>query len=114
MREKIDSMNILSRNPMFSDETLISHLEFYLRSSQKNVEANLTKLDSFVNTVPIVDTIIIAGCSLGNADSEYYERILIPRFKDKKWLIYWYSEEDKLRAHNFAERYGLDCSLERW
>ncbi len=114
MKEKIDFMNILPRNPLFSVEALFSNLDFYLRSSQKNVKANIPILDSFVKSIPYIDIVIIAGCSLGEADNEYYEQILIPRYRNKKWRIYCYSDDDILRADNFVKRHCLDCSLEKW
>ncbi len=114
MLKTVKSMNIVQKTTNFSMDSLLCDLECYLRSTQKDVKSNIKKLKDFVNHLREIDTIIIAGCSLGESDSEYYDKVLIPRYRNIQWKVYCYSNEDCKRVDKFMKEHKLQYLPLNW
>jgi hypothetical protein len=59
----------------------------FIQKSTKNLDKNVPILSNFLNG-KTPNEIVIMGHTLNGSDTLYYDKILIPLFKDKKWTFY--------------------------
>ena len=52
-----------------------------------------------------IDEIVIIGHSFMGVDEQYYRDILVPLYKDKKWIFYYYQSDELARI--FIDKYGV-------
>ena len=76
------------------------------QSAYKSIDRNLNELNSFLNKIEnenVIDNVVVFGHALKTEfmDKPYYERILVPRYRKNKWVLYFYSEEDKEKQFEF-------------
>ena len=87
---------------MYKEVEECTNINEFVEAASKRIEENIPKLILFLEGKEI-DEIVIMGHSLGGPDDLYYEQVLVPLFKDKKWIIFVHSKVDT----KFAERNGL-------
>ena len=51
------------------------------------------------------EKIVIIGHSFMGVDEQYYRDILVPLYKDKKWIFYYYQSDELARI--FIDKYGV-------
>ena len=69
----------------------------------KNPSQNFDVLRRWLANLTGVDEIVIMGHSLNSVDNEYYSKILVPAFRNKKWIFYRHSDEDNSNITNFIK-----------
>lgn len=92
---------------------MIDDFVTYLNWSYKCIDNNYEKVNLFLKDKS-VDEVVIMGHSLLEVDDLYYEKILVPKFRECKWTIYWFNEKAKNQAKEFSEKYKLDAKLKQW
>lgn len=70
----------------------------------KNLESNYETLKEFLKDA-LIDEIVIIGHSFMGVDEQYYRDILVPLYKDKKWIFYYYQSDELARI--FIDKYGV-------
>lgn len=108
----IDLGRLKLKNEHISLESLQLDLDCFLRSSFKNIESNFENLKKFLDFCGEIEQIIIMGNNFLGIDFPYYEKILIPKYKSLKWLVYCYN--DKKNALELREKYNLDVEIKQW
>lgn len=58
-----------------------------IEHSTKYPKTNYDKLNSFIATLDDVDEVIIMGHSIDGFDRVYYSDVLVPKYKDRKWIF---------------------------
>ena len=101
-------------NEYISLDDLQNELESYLRHSYKKIEINFGVLSEFLDSCGEIDQVIVMGNYSLGMDLPYYEKVLIPKYKFKKWLIYWHDDKDKEIADKFRGKYNLDIGTTQW
>lgn len=94
-------------NDAFRDQErdIYEELSEVLPKTIKTLSKNLPSLQSFL-LGKTIDEIIIMGHSLNGPDDFYYEKCLIPLYKDKKWTFYWHrGYEDPLSGKREIEKF---------
>ena len=86
----------------YEDINAFRDIENFIDVASKNIELNIPKLKRFLEEKDI-DEVVIMGHSLGGPDDLYYEQVLVPLFKDIKWVIFVY---DTINTE-FAEKNNL-------
>ena len=86
----------------YEDINAFRDIENFIDVASKNIELNIPKLKHFLEEKDI-DEVVIMGHSLGGPDDLYYEQVLVPLFKDIKWVIFVY---DTINTE-FAEKNNL-------
>ena len=81
----------------------VGEITNYCNASYKDLKANYPKLEDFLNNKPITE-IIIMGHTFDGIDEPYYADVLVPVFKDIKWVFYIYNSEN---YNSFVEKYGI-------
>lgn len=88
-----------------SIEPAIEKLVDFVKKSTKNIKNNYEDLKNFLSGKDIHE-IIIMGVSLSDADDAYYSDILVPQFKNIKWVFMLHGDNlDKIEK--FIYRHGL-------
>jgi len=86
----------------------LSHVESDLQqigwAFSKNLESNYETLKEFLKDA-LIDEIVIIGHSFMGVDEQYYRDILVPLYKDKKWIFYYYQSDELARI--FIDKYGV-------
>ena len=94
-------------------EPAIDKLVDFVQKSIKNPKKNFDALIKFIEGKEI-DEVIVMGVSLGEADDLYYSEILIPKFKNVKWVFMQHGEDDNL-IRKFISKYSLsNIDIRRW
>jgi len=82
------------------------------KSAYKDVDNNLRELNMFLNridSITKIDNIVIFGHALKDdfMDKPYYEKLLVPRYKNHNWLLYFYDQTDKENQLEFIDNMKL-------
>ena len=94
-----------------SVEPAIREICSFIDKSTKKLDKNYPKLRAFLNNKEISE-IVIMGHTLNGADSAYYKDILVPRYKDLKWIFMRHVDEKKgidngKEIKDFIDKFGL-------
>ena len=78
------------------------------QSAYKDVDNNLRELNMLLNridSITKIDNIVIFGHSVKEdfMDKPYYEKILVPRYRNHKWSLYFYDQNDKENQLEFID-----------
>ena len=115
--ELINEMNILkdikSQNSTFDVDRLKTDLQYYLKSSYKNIEKNYMKLEKYIESCGKIDQIIVMGNNIFGADFGYYEKILIPKYNAIKWILYCHDDNFET-ADRLRDEYNLNVEIRKW
>lgn len=86
----------------------------FCKVASKNLEMNYDALKNFINNKDI-EKVVVMGHSLIGVDCPYYADIIIPKFKDCRWLFYWHFDSDKQAVEIFIDRFSItNFSLVAW
>lgn len=108
-RESIDVKEEMDKKLNSEDKELKELLFEFFQCTIKSLCRNLPKINSFLSGKRI-DEVMIMGHSLNGPDDLYYTECLIPKYRDKKWIIYWYndgSQKDLCEKKVFCAKYGI-------
>lgn len=114
IKTELDKLIIEPKNEMFSKKNLIDNIINYCQSSYKDISSNYERVSKFIKNKQITE-IIIMGHSISGVDKPYYTDILVPKFKNCKWTLYYYKNKDD--ANKFIEEHLLEmknCNLIKW
>ena len=84
-----------------SIEKKIGEIFYYF---SKDLAGNYETLRDYVLDKSI-DEVFVLGHSVLGVDEPYYRDILIPTFKNKKWVLYWH--QDRHEIDQFVSKYAL-------
>lgn len=87
----------------------IGKISTYASNAYKNLQANFPILRSFLVYQNMIDEIVVMGHSYMGIDELYYEKLLVPAYRNLKWTIYIHDQRDKDMALGFISKYGLKC-----
>lgn len=87
----------------------IHHIEEYCENTYKDIEKNIPKLQQYVSNY-IFDEIYIMGHSLNEIDDIYYRDVLIPLYRNKKWIFMNYEKnpKDLITINQFIIKYKIE------
>lgn len=112
MEKWASNLHVQARNDLFSMKQVIDDLSYYLRSTFKSIDSNITRLEEFLKYNEPLHEVVILGHSFAGIDFKYYKLVLIPRFMDRNWTIYCHGDEDT--AIQFATDNNLNIKCESW
>lgn len=96
-----------------SIKSAIDKLADFVEKSTKNPKKNFDSLVNFIDGKEI-DEVIVMGVSLGEADDLYYTNVLVPKFKNKKWIFMQYGK-DASHIYNFINKHSLlNTDIKKW
>lgn len=82
-------------------------------ATSKNISKNYDPLKSFINKD--IEEVIVMGHSIMGVDFPYYSDVIVPALKNRRWVFYWYSEEDWKKINIFIKKLSLsNYSLVKW
>lgn len=86
----------------------LTQLVGFIEKSTKSLHGNVPKLLQFVSDAKI-DEVVVMGHSLLCADELYYREVLIPKFKNKKWIFMNYKKDPDCidEIERFIKKYNL-------
>jgi len=86
----------------------------FLEKALKDIKLNYAPLEEFVSDVD-ADEIHVLGHSFMGVDLPYYEDILIPKYRDSKWIFKCYSRVDFINICYFVNEYHIkNYIIEKW
>ena len=104
---------IIESDLAYKQQRCIEEMRYFFSLFTKNLKSNAEKLKSFIGNKKI-DEIIIMGHSYLGVDKYYYNEILIPFYRNAKWVIYCYNSEAVIDAKKFFKEYKLSGLIKEW
>lgn len=96
------------------EESICSAIANFCASLYKDTDEIISKNSSFFSSLNSVDTIVSIGLSFGNVDTPYLMRIAEEVNPASKWIIYYFSEDDKIRLKNVFGILGISRKFETY
>lgn len=95
-----------------SIEPGINNLINYCEASFKDLKSNYDVLEQFI-AKQNVSHITIMGHSIMGIDNPYYEDIIVPRYRDCLWTLYYY--KDDAEARMFVDTFAIPrYEIKKW
>ena len=86
----------MSSNYDYSYESAKTELLSYFKKSFKDTESVINDNKEFFHKISEVETIFVLGHSLSKVDEPYFEEVIKCVHKNAKWVVSYYSDNDKL------------------
>ena len=91
----------------------LEKIESFAREMSKDVESNIPILDNFLNGKEISE-VVIMGHSYLKGDKQYYQKVLVPNYRTKKWTIYYHQGHEETDARDFLKENGIEGCTIHW
>lgn len=97
------------------EESICSAIAKFCSSLYKDTDAIISRNESFFSSLKDIEQVVSIGLSFGNVDTPYLLRIAEEIKPTSKWIIYYYSEDDKKRLKDvFGILDTVDKSVVLW
>jgi len=96
------------------EESICSAIAKFCASLYKDTDAIISRNDLLFSGLKDIDKIVSIGLSFGNVDTPYLLRIAEEIKPTSKWIIYYYSEDDKKRLKDVFGILGISRKFETY
>lgn len=96
------------------EESICSAIAKFCSSLYKDTDAIISRNESFFSSLKDIEQVVSIGLSFGNVDTPYLLRIAEEIKPTSKWIIYYYSEDDKKRLKDVFGILGLSRKFETY
>lgn len=99
--------------PLLNEEILLPYQNAYsevigiMNEWKKDSEYLIKKNEAFFHSLKTTKAVCVMGLSYSEIDKPYLNEIAKTVPQDCKWLLYYYTEDDRLRAELFAKEKAL-------
>lgn len=91
----------------------LEKIQLFALKMSKDIKGNIPNLEDFLKGKEITE-VVIMGHSYLKVDKLYYQNVLVPNYRTKKWTIYCHTNDEEDEARRFLKDNGIRGCTIKW